>query len=251
MARDKTDKTDRTPAATPATTATRAAANEWGIPDWRDASGYADCEGWDSDRWRWEFLRRRADYRSDYHACAAEIGLHWPERFDHENSRRYELTEFHDPRLVDTGIMGPSWQGLPIPYFDDEGRPVSGGDIMMLPFDLTKPLGPQLEAVRQQLEQAQVVRKAYALSQVWIAHRKDPARAEIIAQKLAPVLQPATRAPKHHTENWAVYLRVLDAREAGASLSAIVAILPPHIGRRDPKAAHNVCEQARALQFRF
>ena len=53
MARDKTDKKS----------AATGAANEWGIPDWRDASAYGDTERWTIDRWRWEFYRRRDDLR--------------------------------------------------------------------------------------------------------------------------------------------------------------------------------------------
>lgn len=37
--------------------------NEWGIPDWRDPSSYGDVERWKTDRWRWEFRRRRDDLR--------------------------------------------------------------------------------------------------------------------------------------------------------------------------------------------
>jgi len=37
--------------------------NEWGIPDWRDASNYGNVTRWSMNRWRWEFLRRRDDLR--------------------------------------------------------------------------------------------------------------------------------------------------------------------------------------------
>ncbi len=52
--------------ATPATTVTSATqgANEWGLPNWTDASDYGDWENWKFSRWRWEFNRRNSDYRT-------------------------------------------------------------------------------------------------------------------------------------------------------------------------------------------
>ncbi len=56
------DKTDPPPAATPTTPAIWAA-NEWGIPDWREPATYGDVKRWSTNRWRWEFYRRRDDLR--------------------------------------------------------------------------------------------------------------------------------------------------------------------------------------------
>ena len=36
----------------------------WGVPDWRDASAYEIDRS--PRQWRWEFLRRRQDYREDW-----------------------------------------------------------------------------------------------------------------------------------------------------------------------------------------
>ena len=59
------------------------------------------------------------------------------------------------------------------------------------------------------------------------------------------------RAPKHHKEKWLTYLRVLDARAAGASLAEMAEILPEHMGRRDPQTARNVLTQAQQQASRF
>ena len=40
--------------------------NEWGIPDWRDPNAYGDTTQWNKLNWRWEFIRRRDDYREDF-----------------------------------------------------------------------------------------------------------------------------------------------------------------------------------------
>lgn len=42
---------------------------KWGVPDWRDASAYP--ETLPDHIWRWEFLRRLADYRKDYQRAYA------------------------------------------------------------------------------------------------------------------------------------------------------------------------------------
>lgn len=88
-------------------------------------------------------------------------------------------------------------------------------------FNLDKPIEPQLAVAKEEL-----------LSKQRFRHGKR-------------VKQP------RHPEKWAVYLRVLDADEAGASLSEMAEILPARYGRRDGKAADNVRDQARKLQFRF
>jgi hypothetical protein len=52
---------------------------QWGIPDWRDATAYklVDCdEPWPTNLWRWQFLRRRPDYRKDWLASAPHRGVY-------------------------------------------------------------------------------------------------------------------------------------------------------------------------------
>lgn len=46
--------------------------NDWGIPKWRDASAYPDPETTSNFQWKWEFLRRRNDFREDWVKYAAE-----------------------------------------------------------------------------------------------------------------------------------------------------------------------------------
>src|SRR4051794_14862574 len=44
--------------------------SEWGVPDWRDASAYPDPATFSESRWRWEFTRRRKDYREAWDTWA-------------------------------------------------------------------------------------------------------------------------------------------------------------------------------------
>jgi hypothetical protein len=91
----------------------------------------------------------------------------------------------------------------------------------LIGFRLDRPLAPQLEAAKKRLEERQAFRYGGLV--------KRP----------------------RHPRKWPTYLRALDARDAGATLSEIASILPLSYGRRDAKAADNVLAQARELQFRF
>ena len=42
------------------------ASDQWGIPDWMDPSAYPHPEKANEELWKWEFLRRREDYREDW-----------------------------------------------------------------------------------------------------------------------------------------------------------------------------------------
>ena len=39
---------------------------KWNVPDWKNAGAYPKLRELNMVLWRWEFLRRRADYRNDW-----------------------------------------------------------------------------------------------------------------------------------------------------------------------------------------
>jgi hypothetical protein len=246
MARDKTDKTDKSP---------DAILERWGIPDWRYADPYLNMAAWDMDRWRWEFLRRRADYRADFEAASIAVepaspdfsgeqpdnglwligdGMRvWP--FPHRRAENYGLMEFYDPKISDWMSMGPSWNSGVI-YGPSHGvrdivtegwgfEEVVDSNLVSFTFDLSKPLAPQLSEVKAELEMSQSLMRLTLLEQVELAY--GPAYAETEETPLDELLDKLNkklRAPKHHVEKWPSYLRALDAREIGASWSEIADI---------------------------
>ena len=252
MARDKTDKTDKTPAATRGT-------NEWGTPDWLDAAAYSNFSDWDFDRWRWEFLRRRDDYRRDYKAAyrsriaAGYMDAKMDEKsFFHDGAELYELVQYFDPSVSSWGADGPNWSDPRIMLAEPPDASERWWQIKTLTFDLSKPIVPQVEAAKALLLEEQRGANLTPEEQMTLVYgSKYSGGRDISMDEVVGALQYAPRSMKISPQKWARYLRVLDAREAGASLSQIVTILPQSIARRDPKAAHNVYEQARALQFRF
>lgn len=113
------------------------------------------------------------------------------------------------------------------PFHDTDGNPIYQEGVAFSPdqavwvFDLGDDLGPQLAAAKKILHQTQL-------------DRKD-------TKKLT----------KHRRGNWLIYLRVLDAREAGATLSKISMILPNTYANTSAQAAFNILHQARELSFRI
>ena len=244
---------------------------EWGIPDWRDAPSYSFFENWEGmydknqidKKMRWEFLRRREDYREAYFSALSEQkapfehqgeirspGLHggrmkvanafignssfgreiaWP--FAHKGAAKYKLLEFYDPAFDNFGFE-LMWQDSPIANVaNDElkraNRPseshiISEKKASVL-IDLTQPLDAQWEQIKSILLGAQSAVLGLDDFKKYRDHRKK----------------------------WPLYLRALDAKQAGASLSEISGILPPYYGNRSNQAAQNVLDQAIATQAKL
>lgn len=249
-------------------------AEEWGLPDWTNGGLYALMHDWDDNRLRWEFVRRRDDYRRDFQKALSEQsdplclppdispeeaamfeskGMRaWP--FWHPGAKKYLLDEFFDPVISDWITLGPEWNsGLVIGGFDQTEWVVnSEGDLeeetgaehmVALTFDLRRPLKAQFKEAKELLGQWQLEYFAYGAG---ADENLDFEEAERIAFTMPKI----TRA---HIKKWPLYLRVLDARRAGASLSQIGNFIPKEIANSDgkEKAAHNILRQAEELQFRF
>lgn len=66
---------------------------KWGVPNWRDASAYPVANDMADRAWRWEFLRRRTDYRTDWE---------WTQRKAATDChKKYGLSIMVDPRSSD------------------------------------------------------------------------------------------------------------------------------------------------------
>lgn len=223
---------------------------DWGLPDWRDPSSYGETSSWSDLRWRWEFLRRRDDLRRDFDRYAPDVAA-----LRNADFEELGLTELSDQMASPTFTTAPfggqhyGYEGIPNPrisaltdaflafittaqpsgglysYFAEGAVPAYPDGVRFSPdqavwvFDLDWNLDLQLAMAREQLARLQANRDR-------------------------------RKGSKDHKAKWLTYLRVLDAKEAGASLTEIAAILPGSYGRRDAQTAHNVLQQAIALQFR-
>jgi len=210
--------------------------NEWGIPDWRDPGSYGDTRRWSEWEWRWEFMRRREDCRADFvtHKDKGVPGHPLrPEESGFMASfpgcwEKYGLSTLPNPAIGKQPsyvyfIIFRGHARPPMLVFLGKGATeVRGETGSVLKFDLTAPLGDQLEGAKQILERAQT-------------------------RKLGHLVKPG----KKHPAKWLTYLRVLDARESGATLSEIAQSGILNGRKADAQAARDVFEQAQALCFKW
>lgn len=228
--------------------------NEWGVPDWRDASAYAEGADWTLARWRWEFYRRRADVRSlfDKHASleyernkalfalnpagqpdgVREIG---EAGFHVSVVQRDANGALHRPFGYETGLPNPRIGAQPqwliagacsasVTHSMSTNDPVRTNE-RKFAFDLDRPLDPQIKLARELLRGMQ-------------------------SERNGTVMQ-----PRKHQSKWPDYLRTLDARDNGASWRKIYEVALSPTGRysdKNPeKTASDVWDAARTLQFNF
>lgn len=277
----------------PATTATSAASkeNEWGIPDWRDLHAYNETD-WSDYRWRWEFYRRRSDLR-EYFDQNAELTYERDLELIRQGAVIGPLRRPYEPGFCATGSeyatlrfgyigvpnprIGAQTEGAirPLKNFGRYYRLVEGRgfkaaseerlsqvvlpgspsdqeqeviqltefpetfevrlfpDEVSMKFALDEPIEPQLEEARQILRERQKILMGKQLQN------------------------------RRHKQKWATYLRVLDAREAGAKWAEITEFFFSHgfLARHTnpesgyepppPQAARDLWNQARRLCYDF
>jgi hypothetical protein len=140
----------------------------WGVPDWEDPTAYPETDGLDSQLWRWQFLRRREDYREDWLYWAPreritrtfggqKIG---PEHLEFQATMLGAFDKYCLFALLNPANPRPfHLRFLPTFGYIEPGRGPSyyrGGKLTELDlpegtaavtFDLTQPLKPQLAKV--------------------------------------------------------------------------------------------------------
>ena len=199
------------------------------MPNWEDASAYRFTEKLSRDGWAWEFLRRNPEYSEAWEKAEAGFRRHpdsagfsteelaklgfphyqipfWPapSRWGFKHFLNPERTWAEFPRYarwkefrrtagwlyVGRGperFEGGQTVGISLP----EGRAA-------FVFDLRVQLAPQLKEARESLLGWQKYRETKGLK----------------VQRL-----------KHQPDNWCLYLRLLDARAAGAGRDRMAAVL--------------------------
>jgi len=213
--------------------------NDWGIPDWQSAANYGDTGKWSENRWRWEFLRRRHDLRDEFDAKAedefktkralySEFPQMFPDGLLHPHEPGFcvstmliggELQQLPNPRIGEQPWMAIEWTDnvvRKVRQFHTERAPEG---YRRVDFDLSKPIAPQIEFAKEYLLDLQREEQGKA-----VQFRRTPSK-------------------------WLTYLRVLDAREAGASWSQVSGLLD-HTAQT-PQTARDMHKQATALCFNF
>ena len=228
---------------------------DWGLPNWRDASAYGDTKRWHLAQWQWEFLRSRQDVRvyfvehgkqsyldqlandEQIRALLPALGAVFQNRMpkfddpeyafklDEEAALKFGLTHLPNPaisrhpRYALLMYNGVPELGRAFPRMGKPTQLLVQPHQVGLAFSLDHPLEPQIESAKGLLRSLQSERHGKPLQK------------------------------RRHPTKWLTYLRVLDGKEAGASLSEIAEILPATAGT--DQTARDVWQQAHALCFNF
>ena len=184
------------------------------MPNWKDPKAYEKKR--DRTGWAWEFMRRNAKYRDDF-AKAAKAWKAIPrkkfmyvgpgaieaERLSRELGAKWgQLGAIADPscdavpKFTLSGPTQPDGQQVDDFYYepDQSGHFIQKPEFATLTFDLRRPLRPQLK-------------RAGSLLQA--------------REKRVKSIKPA----RSSETTWGLYLRVLDAKEAGVKTSEIIAAI--------------------------
>lgn len=184
--------------------------NPWNVPDWRSADAYPRSEKTADWIWRWEFLRRREDYRliwldyqdnrTEWHAKGQD-GL---SKHDRETDR-FGLSSLLSPSLRASTLTEPFMSDFdlctvtppicdPVRFFEEAKR--KGQFVVAITPDLR--ITEQLNKIRRQIEQILA----------------DPWDGDLLEENPdAPSAQPSLEVlRRRHVEKYPLYLRLLDAR---------------------------------------
>ncbi|CAN5158761.1 hypothetical protein BH24PSE2_BH24PSE2_17500 [soil metagenome] len=166
------------------------------LPDWRDETAYPSSLL--RSEWRWQFLRRRDDYQSDYAEWRGSHPEEWAGEFaamvgNPESREKYGTHYLLDPATpaAPVGFFQPAAPYfIPRPPSPDVRLPDDPG-LYAVVFNVNEPLTSQFERTQKILTEWQ---RAYG-------------------KKIRP--------KPEHRQAWAIYLRILDARAGGAILEEI------------------------------
>lgn len=197
---------------------------DWGVPDWRDAAAYpATGDALTIREWWWQFTRRRPDYRQlwqrlwpelqnfveansewcrvlteDEGSLNSAIETRWARvhlaGYLHELRTRFRLKGLADPRIGDRNddqlrhLHYAEDRAAAVEYYSLEAvREDQQDGFVLYRFNLDRPIDEQLEDAKKYLSDMQRHAKGKAVE--WRRHRSK----------------------------WPLYLRALDAKDAGAS----------------------------------
>lgn len=227
------------------------AAAEWGLPNWLDAPDYGDTKSWGEVRWRWEFTRRREDFRADFDAGVGPTEKHYRSLYTKMFGKAAVVLTRNDPGFASkTSVQQVTKYGTSLfnPRFSDQPQLsfqhppgtagiVKGKGDLFDPPNTSVPAG--VAAVRVDLDRPIAGQLHAALG--YLSHLQEKRHGRMLQAR-------------RHRRTWFRYLRVLDGRECGASWSEIfkVVIAPEKGANLNPiQEARRTWEGARDLMFNW
>lgn len=251
--------------------------NEWGIPDWRDATAYGDVKNWSVNRWRWEFYRRREDVRRYFDEYAAgwfnlKAKLQKKEDLLKPNEIGFTVGVGSDePELVSFGYSflpnprfgnQPEWLIVPLAYGRSPDYILGARRYTAR----TKALKEAFDIIHeyQTPENVSGVIHSMPFASIEVSlERNEIGLVFDLNSPLGPQINEMKgrlyeqQRKKHgrilqarrHEVKWLGYLRTLDARADGATWAQIAEIHPATAGTE--QTARDIWEAADALRFNF
>ena len=227
----------------------------WGVPDWRDERAYFATRDLTDRQWRWEFMRRRPSYREDWVRCF------WQKR---------EWVEKNEAMLRrDHILVGLDWskdKSLEVAYPDDFiercAKGVSGHikdpSRQFSDWDLQYGVG-RVEPKAQPRRPREIGARDRRLpvTRGWDIDVSQPlppqfAAAKVYLARIQKELYGKQNTPKPRRAQWPLYLRALDAKDAGASYDLMAKTFwPDNYDEKTPQSARDVYEAAVALRNYF
>jgi hypothetical protein len=224
------------------------------MPDWRDPNAYpADLT---LTQWRWQFLRRREDYREDWNAFHPVCQARYLTAF-----RGFKVPmgirswEDHTARFADMPGCREKY-GTKFLLNPDEPQPALGLFVREAPYEVSFASAESFDRYRE----ADVRLIAFELG-ASIPEQIEKAKHYLLT------LQSERRGGRHdsrkHQRKWPLYLRVLDARVAGATFKQIGdTLLMDGIDEQDQDAfanrvssvsarAESIWQSARQVMFKL
>jgi hypothetical protein len=231
----------------------------WGVPDWRDERPYIATHKLTASQWRWEFIRRRPSYREDW------VRWFWKEwKF---------IERDEEPRFRDK----PGWSKdealetmMPLDERHTE-RADKGMSSYMLKdpsrqfcnWTLLNKVGYRDFIVRRRPSKR--ARPSNVSAKVWGSYGSGfwkfdltqplPAQFAIAKSTLTKYqihMYGKQNTLKPRRDLWPLYLRALDAKDAGASYDLMCkSFWPNELDKKTPQSARDVYEAAEALRNNF
>jgi len=199
-------------------------ADRWGCPDWRESKSYpVDADSLEDGQWKWEFIRRLPAYRAFYEANKTP-----DEQPCRPSGNLAHLLLYNFGLCV---IVNPAAPAPPKGYYPFAKM---GGGLLYLPKwkdlvsqILSAPVEQQLDLALRNLEPLWSIfdRVDDGISLVLIDVSK-PISPQLGAAKLrlenrASELYQDIVVFKNRREHWVRHLRVIDARDQGATFAEI------------------------------
>lgn len=160
----------------------------WTTPDWRRAGDYPNPETASADRWAWEFVRRNEEFCAGFIEAMRAPPLEGTFAID-IFCAKWGLHRALQHWVESGHIDAPVYLPRAIGFSDPAALTLRDHNVVLFPFDLSKPIEPQVAHARRYLK---------ANQGLWESNRRD---------------RPTTRI-NHAWRMFSFYLRAFDARQA-------------------------------------